>query len=106
MQKQFAEAIEPLSKAVELRPESAEANLLLGEAYLQTKKGSKAVGYLNAAATLGKPEAHLRLATLYNAAGLKEQAATEYEEFLKKQPDYPERKKLQQYISANKKTTN
>jgi Flp pilus assembly protein TadD len=106
MQKRFADAIEPLLKAVELRPESAEANLLLGEAYLQTRKGSKAVGYLNEAAKLGKPEAHLRLATLYNAAGLKDLAATEYEEFLKKQPDYPDRKKLEQYISANKKPAN
>ncbi len=106
MQKRFAEAIEPLSKAVELRPESAEGNLLLGEAYLQNKKGSKAVGYLNEAAKLGKPEAHLRLATLYNAAGLKDRAAAEYEEFLKKRPDYPERKKLEQYISTNKKPTN
>jgi cytochrome c-type biogenesis protein CcmH/NrfG len=106
IQKRFADAIEPLSKAVELRPESAEANLLLGEAYLQNKKGSKAVGYLNEAAKLGKPEAHLRLATLYNAAGLKDLAATEYEQFLKKQPDYPDRKKLEQYISANKKPTN
>jgi Flp pilus assembly protein TadD len=101
----FQEAIEPLTQAVELQPTSAEANFLLGEAYLQTKKGSKAVGYLNEAAKLGKAEAHLRLATLYNAAGLKDRAATEYEEFLKKQPDYPDRKKLEQYISANKKPT-
>jgi len=106
MQKRYAESIEPLSKAVELRPESAEGNLLLGEAFLQNKKGSKAVGYLNEAARLGKAEAHLRLATLYNAAGLRDRAATEYEVFLKKHPDYPERKKLEQYISANKKPTN
>ena len=102
----FQEAIEPLTQAVELQPTSAEANFLLGEAYLQSRKGSKAVGYLNEAAKLGKAEAHLRLATLYNAAGLKDRAAIEYEEFLKKQPDYPDRKKLEQYISANKKTTN
>lgn len=103
---QFQEAIEPLTQAVELQPTSAEANYLLGEAYLQSKKGSKAVGYLNEAAKLGKAEAHLRLATLYNAAGLKDRAATEYQEFLKKQPNYPDRKKLEEYISANKKTTN
>ena len=103
-QKKYEEAIEPLARAVELQPTSAEANFLLGESYLQSKKGSKAVGYLNEAAKLGRYEAHLRLATLYNAAGLKEKAATEYEEFLKKQPDYPDRKKLEQYIAANKKT--
>jgi Flp pilus assembly protein TadD len=104
-QKNFQEAIEPLTRAVELQPTSAEANFLLGEAYLQSKKGSKAVGYLNEAAKLGKAEAHLRLAALYNAAGLKDLAASEYVEFLKKQPDYPDRKKLEQYISANKKSS-
>lgn len=103
-QKKFEAATEPLSRALELQPQSGEANLLLGETYLQGKKGSKAVGYFNEAARLGRYEAHLRLATLYNAAGLKEKAATEYEELLKKQPDYPERKKLEQYIAANKKT--
>lgn len=102
-QKRFEEAIEPLTRAVESQPQSANANLLLGEAYLQIKKGSKAIPYLNEAARLGMVEAHLRLAWLYNAAGLKNKAALEYEEFLKKKPQYPERKKLEQYIGANKK---
>lgn len=102
-QKRFEEAIEPLTRAVEAQPQSAAANLLLGEAYLQIRKGSKAIPYLNEAARLGLVEAHLRLAWLYNAAGLKDRAAVEYEEFLKKKPEYPERKKLEQYISANKK---
>lgn len=103
-QKKYDEALEPLTRAVELQPQSADANFLLGESYLQLKKGSKAVGYLNEAAKLGRHEAHLRLAALYNAVGLKENAVVEYEEFLKKQPDYPDRKKLEQFISANKKT--
>ncbi len=103
-QKRFEEAIDPLTRALEGQPESGELNLLLGEAYLQTKKGSKAVPYLNEAARLGRPEAHLRLAWLYNAAGLKEKAVTEYEEFLKKKPDYADRKKLEDYIVANKKS--
>lgn len=103
LQKKFEAATEPLTRAVDLQPTSAEANFLLGESYLLLKKGSKAVGYLNEAAKLGRYEAHLRLATLYNAAGMKDKAAIEYEEFLKKQPDYPDRKKLEQYIGANKK---
>lgn len=103
-QKRFDEAIEPLTRAVEAQPQSGEANLMLGEAYLQLKKGSKAVPYLNQAANLGHPEAHLRLGWLYNAAGLKDKAALEYEEFLKKKPDYEDRKKLEAYIKANKKT--
>ena len=102
-QKKFAEAIDPLTKAVEVQPKSGEANLLLGEAYIQLKKGSTAVPYLNEAAKNGRPEAHLRLGWLYNAAGMKDKAAAEYEEFLKKKPDYSDRKKLEEYISANKK---
>jgi tetratricopeptide (TPR) repeat protein len=102
-QKRFDQAIEPLTHAVELRPQSGEANLLLGEAYLQIRKGSKAIPYLDEAARLGRAEAHLRLAWLYNAAGLKDKAVVEYEQFLKKSPDYAERKKLEDYIKANRK---
>lgn len=106
VRKNFEGAIEPLTKAVDIQPSSADANYYLGESYLQIKKGSKAVGYLNEAIRLdpvGRADAHLRLATLYNAAGLKDRAALEYEEFLKKKPDFPDRKKLEDYITANKK---
>jgi Tfp pilus assembly protein PilF len=105
MQKSFDGAIETLTKAVETDPKSAEANFLLGEAYLQIKKGSKAVGYLYEAIKLdpvGKAEAHLRLATLYRGAGLKDRAVAEYEQFLAKKPDHPDKAKIQQYISENK----
>ena len=103
LQKKYEAAIEPLTEAVKASPTSAEANFMLGEAYLQIKKGSKAVPYLTDAAKLGKAEAHLRLATLYNAAGMKDKAAVEYEEFLKKRPEYKDRKTLEQYITDNKK---
>lgn len=102
-QKKHEEAIEPLSRAVELQATSAEANFLLGEAYLQTKKGSKAVGYLEEAARLGRSDAHLRLAALYNAVGLKDRAAAEYEQFLSKEPSYADKSRLEAYIKANKK---
>ena len=102
-EKKFEEAIPPLTTLVEIDPKSPDGNFFLGEAYLQIKKGSKAVPYLNAAANLGRPEAHLRLATLYDAAGMKDKAAIEYDEFLKKKPDYPDKKKLQKYIADNKK---
>lgn len=102
-QKKFAEAIDPLTRAVEVQPQSGDANLLLGEAYIQLKKGSKAAPYLTQAANNGRPEAHLRLGWLYNAAGMKDKAATEYEEFLKKRPDYADRKKLEEYINTNRK---
>jgi len=98
-------AIEPLETALKADPKSATANYFLGEAYLALKKGSKAVGYLNEALKLdpvGMADAHLRLGALYNVAGYKDRAAAEYEQFLLKKPDYPERKKLMDYIEANK----
>ena len=106
VRKNFEGAIEPLTAAVTIQPTSADANYYLGESYLQIKKGSKAVGYFYEAIKLdpvGRADAHLRLAILYNAVGLKDKAAIEYEEFLKKKPDYPDKKKLQDYIAANKK---
>ena len=45
---------------------------------------------------------HLRLGALYNLAGRKDQAALEYNEFLKKRPDHPDAQKLRDYIIANK----
>jgi len=98
-------AIEPLEAALKADPKSATANYFLGETYLALKKGSKAVGYLNEALKLdpvGMADAHLRLAALYNLAGYKDRAAAEYEQFLQKKPDYPEKKKLIDYIEANK----
>jgi tetratricopeptide (TPR) repeat protein len=106
VQKNFDGAIEALTQAVKVLPTSPQANYFLGEAYLQIKKGSLAVGCLNEALKLdpvGMADAHLRLATLYNAVGMKDKAAAEYEQFLKKMPDHPDKKKLQDYITANKK---
>ena len=103
-EKKFEEAVEPLTKAIELEPTSGDANYLLGECYLQLKKGSKAVPFLNEAAKNGRPDAHLRLGWLYNAAGMKDKAAIEYEEYLKKNPNYPDRNKLKEYIATNKKS--
>jgi len=96
-------AVEILNRAVKLQPSSPEANYFLGEAYLQAKLGSKAVPYLNEALKLdpaAMADAHLLLAALYNAKGLKDKAAAEYAAFLKQRPDYPDRKKLEAYISA------
>jgi len=102
-QKKFADAIDHLTKLVEVQPNSGEGNLLLGDAYVQTDRMSQAIPFLNSAANLGYPEAHLRLAWIYDATGSKEKAALEYEEFLKKKPTYPDRQKLESYIKANKK---
>jgi tetratricopeptide (TPR) repeat protein len=100
----FDKAIDAGSKAVEADPNSAEANHVLGEAYLQNKKGSLAVGYLNKAielAPIEKAEIHLRLAALYNGAGLKSRAAAEYQAFLEKVKDHPDTKSFEKYIKDN-----
>ena len=105
-QKNYERAIEALDLAVKSQPQSADAHYFLGESYLQAKKGSKAVVHLNEAIRLdpkGKADAHLRLAALYNAAGMKDRAAAEYEQFLAKRPNHPDRDKLRKYVEANKK---
>jgi tetratricopeptide (TPR) repeat protein len=121
-QKDYAGAIEVLRRAVSAQPKSADANHFLGEAYLsallrEIKQGSQninamndaaqqAVNYLNAALQLdpvGKAEVHLRLADIYNALNMKTEAVAECKKFLAQKPDYPERKKIEQFIAANKK---
>lgn len=100
-QKNYEAAIGPLSRAVQAQPQSAEANFLLGEVLIQNREGSKAIPYLKDAVKLGRSEGHLHLGWLYNAAGMKDKAAAEYEEFLKKKPDYGDRKKLEDYIRTH-----
>ena len=102
-QKNYDGAIEVLTKAVALQPPSADANFLLGEAYLQIKKGSKAVPHLEEAARLGRADAHLRLARLYDAAGMKDRAAAEYEKLLTARPDHADKEKFKRYIEENRK---
>jgi Flp pilus assembly protein TadD len=104
--KAFDKAIAVLEKAVAADPTSADALHLLGESYLQVKRGSKAVPVLNEAIRLApveKAEIHLRLAALYNGAGLKDRAAAEYKLFLGKKPNYAEKDKLERYIKDNQK---
>jgi tetratricopeptide (TPR) repeat protein len=107
-QKHYDVAIQVLQQAVSIQADSADANYFLGEAYLQARRGSSAVGYFEEALRLdpnGMAEVHLKLALLYDRAGMKDKACTEYEQFLGKKPDYPQRKKLQDYIAANKPKT-
>ena len=104
--KQFDKAYEVLRPAVEKHPESADAHFLLAEACLQTRRYDEAANEFTEALRLdpkGKADAHLRLALLLDAAGKKDKAAAELEQFLAKRPEYPDREKLEQYIQANKK---
>ncbi len=105
-QKNYDEAIKVLSQLIKDHPEAAEARRFLGESYLRIKRGSLAVPELEEAARLdptGQAEALLSVAALYDAAGLKDRAAAEYEKFLAMKPDYPDKKKLEKYIKDNKK---
>ena len=93
-----------LTNAVKARPDSPDAHIFLAEAYLQTKKGNSAVYHYNEAlklAPIEKAEVHLRLASLYDAAGLKNKASAEYKLFLNKQPGYAEKERLEKYIKEN-----
>ncbi len=99
-------AIQILSKAIAVKPPSVEAHYFLGEAYLSRGTGSKAIIYMNEALRLeplAKAEIHLRIASIYDAAGLKDLAAAEYEKFLQKRSDYADKKKLKKYIAEHKK---
>ena len=105
-QKRYPESIDALRSAVQARPDSADSHFLLGDTYLKVKLGSKAVPHLTEALRLdpnGKAEAHLLLAALYDGAGLKDRAASEYKQFLAKRPDYRDRKKLERYIAEHRK---
>jgi len=105
-QNKFAESVDPLRGATQARPDWADTHFLLGKTYLKLKQGSKAVPELNEAVRLdptGKAEAHLLLAALYDAAGVKDRAAKEYQQFLATNPDYHDRRKLERYISEHKK---
>jgi Tfp pilus assembly protein PilF len=105
-QQRYAESVDPLISATQARPDSADAHFLLGKTYLKLKQGSKAVPHLNEAVRLdpeGKADAHLLLAALYDAAGIKDRAASEYEKFLAKRRDYGDRKKLERYIAEHRK---
>lgn len=101
---QFDAASEIFRQVTILEPDSPIAFRLLGEAYLQTRKGTLAVEALNRAIILdpkGMAECHLLLARLYDLAGIKQLATREYKLFLSKVQDHPDKKKFEQYIRNN-----
>ena len=103
-QKNFAGAIEIFKHAITLEPDVAMTYRLLGEAYLQNKQGSLGEQALKEAIRLdpvGMAEAHALLAHLYQLAGAKNLAASEYKTLLEKVPNHPERKKFEKFIKEN-----
>lgn len=100
----YPAAITIFKRAVASDPQSARGYRLLGEAYLHNKEGKLGVLTLDKALELdpiGMAECHLLIARLFDLAGAKKVAAREYRDFLKKVPDYPDRKTLEKYIKDN-----
>ncbi len=107
-QKKNEAAIAAFQSGLEQDPKSAITNYFLGEAYFAAGKESIGLGHMNEALKLdpvGMANAHLRLASVYNRAGRKDLAAIEYNEFLKKRPEYPDAQTLRDYIIANNPRT-
>ncbi len=104
-QNQFDAAVALFERAVLSDPKSAIAHRLLGESYLQIRKGSLALAALDKALELdplGQAECHLLKARLYDLVGAKNLAAAEYKAFLKKVPDHADKKKFEKYIKDNR----
>ncbi|HLL76005.1 MAG TPA: tetratricopeptide repeat protein [Pyrinomonadaceae bacterium] len=104
--KNYGRAVELLAPVAARRPDSADVHHLLGEAYMRTGKPDDAVTHFREALRLdptGKANAHLGLAAIHDAAGNKDKAAAELEQFLSKRPDHPDRNLFEQYVKENKK---
>lgn len=102
------DAVAQFERAVSLQPTAAFAHRLLGEAYLQIRQGSKGLASLDEALRLdpvGMAECHLLKARLYELAGAKDFAVKEYQKFLEKVPNHPERKKFEKFINETKPKT-
>ena len=102
--KNVVDAIDVLTAAYKLAPDSADVNHFIGEAYLQNKQGALAIKYMRRAIEISpeqKADLHLRIAWLYDAAGAKNLAAEEYKLLLQKKPNHPDKQKMLDYIAAN-----
>jgi len=104
LQDQIPAAIQLFERAVASDPTSARAYRLLGEAYLQAKRGTDGLAALDEALAIdpqGMAECHLLKARLYDLAGAKTLASAEYKAFLAKVSDHPDKKNFQKYIKDN-----
>ena len=99
-----AAAIDFFERAVVADSSYARAYRLLGEAYLQARRGNDGLAALDEALRLdpvGMAECHLLKARLYDLAGARKLAAAEYKAFLSKVPNHSDKKKLEKYIKDN-----
>lgn len=102
--KKLDESIEVLKKAFDQKPDSAAVNQYLGEAYLQNKKGSLAIVHMKKAIEIEpvkEAPLHLRLATLYKAAGAPDLAVQECKAYLAALPNAPNKAQVEKFIDEN-----
>jgi tetratricopeptide (TPR) repeat protein len=101
------EALEAARAATILQPNSVNAQLLYGTLLRLDGSYEKAEKVLLEAKKLSKersvPEIHWQLALLYNKLGRNKEAADELEEYLKLQPDAPNKKEIQALIAKLRK---
>jgi len=97
------EALEAARAATVLQPTSVNAQLLYGTLLRLDGSYEKAEKVLLEGKKLSKersvPEIHWQLALLYNKLGRNKEAADELEEYLKLQPDAPNKKEIQGLIA-------
>ena len=100
--RKFSDSITSGERAVSLKPESVEANLLLGMAYRSAKSFDKAEFNLRKAAQLSdgsSSDAHWHLALLYGRdLNRFAEAAKQLEAYLKAAPDVPNKKEIERLI--------
>lgn len=97
----FEAAVEALTQVTDLDPQRAEAFYLLGDAYIKLRRGSLGAEALLKALELdpqGMADAHLLLGALYSAARYPDRAVLEYEAYLQKTPDSPQRREIEATI--------
>lgn len=97
-------AIDYFERAVVADAGYARAYCLLGEAYLQARRGNDGLAALDEALRLdpiGMAECHLLKARLFDLAGAKNLASKEYKAFLAKVANHPDKKKFEKYIKDN-----
>lgn len=104
--RRFEAAVEPAQRAVTEKPDSVEANLLLGMVFRMTKDFAKSETSLKQAAKISDgnmPDVHWHLALLYAKDMNKfAEAAKELEIFLRLSPDAPNKEDIKKLIKQFK----
>ncbi|HMK37085.1 MAG TPA: tetratricopeptide repeat protein [Desulfomonilaceae bacterium] len=98
-------ALEDYNKAIEIKPDYADAYNNRGEVYRKETKFREAIGDFRKAVELDKkfPEAHYNMALALEALKNNERAITEYNAYLKLQPNATDKQQVTEKIEALQK---